>query len=280
MCRSMNAASMLLAAATAWKSPVKWRFRSSIGTTWVRPPPAAPPLMPKIGPSDGSRRHRIGRLPMWPSPCVSETDVVVLPSPALVGVIAETQMIFASGAPDRRSITPRSIFALYLPYRSTSSSSSPMSRATSMIGRRVASCAISRLLFTVAPFSMSVGDGGRAALRHEVVLVEPRPAKRRDQLRRLPGTDEVGNGIADDRGGLEPVRPPAGVHDEAVHLRHAHDRRVIRRHIAVPRPLAQDLRMAEHRQQLDHVHRQILDEPERAGVRVAGVRLDLRAHHE
>src|SRR6185312_6614014 len=50
MWRATNAASMLLAAAMAWKSPVKCRFRSSIGTTCVRPPPAAPPLMPKIGP--------------------------------------------------------------------------------------------------------------------------------------------------------------------------------------------------------------------------------------
>ena len=89
---------MLFAAAMAWKSPVKCRFRSSIGTTWVSPPPAAPPLMPKIGPSDGSRRHSTGRLPMWPSPWVSETDVVVLPSPAFVGVMAETHTILASGA--------------------------------------------------------------------------------------------------------------------------------------------------------------------------------------
>ena len=147
----MNAASMLFAAAMAWKSPVKCRFRSSIGTTWVSPPPAAPPLMPKIGPSDGSRRHSTGRLPMCPSPWVSETDVVVLPSPAFVGVIAETHTILASGAPARRSIAPRLTFALYFPYRSTSSSSRPISRAMSRIGRRVASWAISRLDFTGAP---------------------------------------------------------------------------------------------------------------------------------
>ena len=54
---SSIAASRLLAAPIAWMSPVKWRFRSSIGTTWVRPPPAAPPLIPNTGPSDGSRRH-------------------------------------------------------------------------------------------------------------------------------------------------------------------------------------------------------------------------------
>src|SRR6476619_6451934 len=201
MWRSTNAASMLLAAAIAWKSPVKWRFRSSIGTTCVSPPPAAPPLMPKIGPSEGSRRHRIGRLPIAPRPCVSETEVVVLPSPALVGVIAETHTIFASGAPDRRSITPRSILALYLPYRSTSSSSRPISRATSMIGRRTASWAISRLLFTSAPFG-SVRDGGCAALGHQIVLVETRPPERLDQLRRLARADQVGDGESDDGRGL------------------------------------------------------------------------------
>ncbi len=71
--------------------------------------------MPKMGPSDGSRRHSTGFLPIAPMPCVSDTDVVVLPSPALVGVMAETQMILASGAPDSRSITLRSTLALYLP---------------------------------------------------------------------------------------------------------------------------------------------------------------------
>ena len=52
---------------------------------------------------------------MAPSPCVSETDVVVLPSPAFVGVIAVTQTIGASSLPARRSRTQRSIFALYFP---------------------------------------------------------------------------------------------------------------------------------------------------------------------
>src|SRR4051795_573881 len=213
----MKAASMLFAAAMAWKSPVKCRFRSSMGTTWVSPPPAAPPLMPKIGPSDGSpphntrrpprppppsaasRRHSTGRLPIRPSPCVSETEVVVLPSPAFVGVIAETHTIFASGAPDSRSITLRSILALYLPYRSTSSSSRPISVATSIIGRSTASWAISRLLFTFAPLLMSVRDRGRAALRHKIVLVEPGPREGMDQLGRLARADQVGDGEPDDR---------------------------------------------------------------------------------
>ena len=53
--------------------------------------------MPNTGPSEASRRQSATRLPMWPSPCVSETDVVVFPSPAFVGVIAVTQTSFPSG---------------------------------------------------------------------------------------------------------------------------------------------------------------------------------------
>ena len=34
---------------------------------------------------------------MWPRPCVSETEVVVFPSPAFVGVIAVVQISLASG---------------------------------------------------------------------------------------------------------------------------------------------------------------------------------------
>ena len=48
----------------AWKSPVKCRLMSSIGTTCAYPPPAAPPFMPNDGPSDGSRRQIIAFLPM------------------------------------------------------------------------------------------------------------------------------------------------------------------------------------------------------------------------
>ncbi len=46
---------------------------------------------------------------------MSETDVVVFPSPAFVGVIAVTQTSGASGLSFRRSTTERSIFALYRP---------------------------------------------------------------------------------------------------------------------------------------------------------------------
>ena len=109
---SIIAASRLFAAVIACRSPVKCRFRSSIGTTCAYPPPAAPPFTPKTGPSEASRRQRTGLRPRRPSPCVSETDDVVFPSPAGVGVIAVTLISFASGRPASRSSTERSTFAL------------------------------------------------------------------------------------------------------------------------------------------------------------------------
>ncbi len=53
-----------------------------------------------------------GFLPITPRPCVSETEVVVLPSPAGVGVIAVTSMIFASGRPCEPLEHASSILAL------------------------------------------------------------------------------------------------------------------------------------------------------------------------
>ena len=72
---------------------------SSIGTTWAKPPPAAPPFMPKLGPSEGSRRHSIAFLPIWQSASVRPTVVVVLPSPAGVGEIADTRISLPLGLP-------------------------------------------------------------------------------------------------------------------------------------------------------------------------------------
>jgi len=59
-----DAASRLFADVIAWKSPVKCRFKSSIGTTWAYPPPAAPPLIPKHGPKDGSLKAATAFLPI------------------------------------------------------------------------------------------------------------------------------------------------------------------------------------------------------------------------
>ena len=85
------------AAVIAWKSPVKWRFICSIGTTWAYPPPAAPPFIPKHGPRLGSLRQTIDFFPILFRPSFKPTDVVVLPSPAGVGLIAVTSINFPSG---------------------------------------------------------------------------------------------------------------------------------------------------------------------------------------
>ena len=96
-------------------SPVKWRLMSSIGSTWDMPPPAAPPLMPNTGPSEGSRTQMMLFLPSrasdWPRPTV----VRVLPSPSGVGVMAVTRMSFPSGSSLRRSSASRPTFALCAP---------------------------------------------------------------------------------------------------------------------------------------------------------------------
>ena len=70
---------------------------SSIGTTCARPPPVAPPFIPKTGPSDGSRSAIIAFLPMRLSASPRPTVVVVLPSPAGVGLIAVTSTSLPSG---------------------------------------------------------------------------------------------------------------------------------------------------------------------------------------
>ena len=97
---SSIAARRLFAAPIAWKSPVKCRLISSIGTTCAYPPPAAPPFTPKTGPSEGSRRATITFLPSLCIPSARPTVVVVFPSPAGVGLIAVTRINFPFGASD------------------------------------------------------------------------------------------------------------------------------------------------------------------------------------
>ena len=90
--------------------------------------------MPNTGPSDGSRSAMTAFLPIfaiaWPSPAV----VVVLPSPAGVGLIAVTRISFPSGPSFRREKSPSLSFALKRPYGSSSSSRTPSSRAISAMG--------------------------------------------------------------------------------------------------------------------------------------------------
>ena len=111
---SMTAANRLLAFSIAEKSPVKCKLMSSIGTTCEYPPPAAPPLIPKTGPNDGSRNTAIAFLPILLSPSVRPMLTVVLPSPAGVGVIAVTStnlLFFIFSA----SMRCNGSFALYFP---------------------------------------------------------------------------------------------------------------------------------------------------------------------
>ena len=141
-CRWLSriAAIRLFAHVIACRSPVKCRLMSSIGTIWACPPPVAPPLMPNTGPSDGSRSARHTLLPIFAMPSARPIDVVVLPSPSAVGLIAVTKM---SLPPFEE--TTGSIFALYLPY--CSQSLTPSFAAISPIGLSSASCAIWMSLF-------------------------------------------------------------------------------------------------------------------------------------
>ncbi len=94
---SIIAASRLLAVVTAWMSPVKCRSISSAGSTCEAPPPVAPPFMPNTGPSEGSRRVAIERTPMRFRAIDRPMAMVVLPSPAGVGVVAVTSTWRPSG---------------------------------------------------------------------------------------------------------------------------------------------------------------------------------------
>src|SRR5687767_4478615 len=132
---SSAAASRLCDAATEWKSPLKWRLMSSIGSIIALPPPVPPPLTPNTGPIDGSRRQSITFLSMRPSPCVSATLVVVLPSPALVGVIAVTMTSLPSALAASRRSSDSLTLARNSPKTSSSSDLMPAVAAMSAIGR-------------------------------------------------------------------------------------------------------------------------------------------------
>ena len=130
---SITAANRLLAVVTACRSPVKWRLMSSAGKACDPPPPVPPPLMPITGPIDGSRSATVAFTFCRRSACTRPNDVVVLPSPAVVGVIPVTSTSRPRASPRSRDIAPLVSLALYGPYSSRSSSDSPRSDATSTI---------------------------------------------------------------------------------------------------------------------------------------------------
>ena len=150
---SIIAASRLWAEVMAWKSPVKCRLIFSIGSTCAWPPPVAPPLRPNTGPSDGSRSAITARRPMRLRASARPTVVVVLPSPAGVGLTAVTRISLppAAGTPPpatgSRPATAGSalaaILAIKCPCGSMSVSASPSPAAIARMGRNVAARAIS-----------------------------------------------------------------------------------------------------------------------------------------
>src|ERR1700722_7627541 len=114
-----------------------------MGTIWAWPPPVAPPFMPKLGPSEGSRRQIIVFLPIRLSASPKPTVVVVLPSPAGVGLIAVTRMSFPSGLFERLLRKSYSSLAMKRPNGRKADSGAPIFAAISAIGFRRAALAIS-----------------------------------------------------------------------------------------------------------------------------------------
>ena len=103
---SIAAASRLFAAVMAWMSPVRCRLSDSIGMICEYPPPAAPPLIPKVGPWLGCRTVVSTARPRCaPSAWQSPTVVVDLPSPRGVGVMPATTTYLPLLADTRRSRT-------------------------------------------------------------------------------------------------------------------------------------------------------------------------------
>ena len=136
---SISAHKRLFAAVIACRSPVKCKLISDMGTTCAYPPPAAPPLIPNTGPSDGSRSARHAFFPIFESPSASPIETVVFPSPEAVGLIAVTKMSLAL----RFASLGKTTFALYLPYNSSSFSVKPSVFATSRMSLSFALSAIS-----------------------------------------------------------------------------------------------------------------------------------------
>ena len=77
--------------------------------------PTAPPLTPKTGPKDGSLRTPKELTPILLNPSCNPIVVVVLPSPALVGVIAVTKTSLPFFLSFNSSLILKSILALSKP---------------------------------------------------------------------------------------------------------------------------------------------------------------------
>src|SRR6266542_2781049 len=130
----------------------------------------------------------------------------------------------------------------------------------------------------MALLRISVRDGGGRLLADQPVLVEARDGEGLDELGSPAGRDQLGHAAAGDGPGLEPVGAPADVDVEALDPRNgAHDRGVVGRHVADPRPLPQRAHVLEAGQQLEGVMRGRLEEGQRRPVTVGAVGVDLGA---
>ena len=95
----------LWAEVMAWMSPVKFREYGVSGMHWARPPPAAEPFMPMVGPPEGWRMAAVVFTPRLERPCTRPMVVVDLPSPRGVGVMAVTSTYLPLGLSARRRNT-------------------------------------------------------------------------------------------------------------------------------------------------------------------------------
>src|SRR5882762_3415452 len=107
-----------------------FRLIFALGSICERPPPVAPPFIPKTGPIEGSREVMTTFLPMCARPWVRLMEVTVFPSPAAVGVVAVTMINFPrrlnKGSESSSSLT----FPLCDPHGSKYSSGISSLRAT------------------------------------------------------------------------------------------------------------------------------------------------------
>ena len=166
----------------AWRSPVKCRLICSMGRTCECPPPAAPPLIPKTGPSDGSLITQHALYPRWLSPWLRPIVVTVLPSPYGVGftLVTRISLPLLLDSPEDRDF--HDTLAIWGPCRIRSLLARPNCFATSSMFVGSAARAMSR--------SLSMVTGGAIHTRYF-----------RSESHR-PNHSQWGTGTAGTRGGV------------------------------------------------------------------------------
>ena len=128
---------------------MKCKLICSIGITCEKPPPAAPPLIPKTGPIDGSRTTQVALCPRRLRPWLSPIVVTVFPSPKGVGLTEVTRIKNPCLPDDLDFIVSHLILAIVGPCIIKSLLESPSFAAISSIGLGSALRAISKSLSIV-----------------------------------------------------------------------------------------------------------------------------------